>query len=1482
MKKNRSQKKDRSQKSEVRRQKMPGILHSSSFDSHPSSFILHPSARRGSILILVIALLVMLALIGTAFISTTRIDRAAAAQGTANTETDLFSNSVQNLAVNAIVNDMFTTGGLQKPEVYPFTANPFIGYNAVTSPVTSTFLASRVPTGTSALPMWEWISGPLSGGVFEDPTTLATWGGPATTDRYHATVSFTGSNLPALVTASAGKVVAGDADGDGIADCGLVRLGALPGPQFSGVTFYYGVRVIDGNSAVNANTAWTSNNDGDITAGAATQAGPSGMIRNNRLTPASIGLREMLSTSSVSTPSTDEFDFPTTLPPPQSLQLYRFGGSTTNTSNDPGTVASQPPLADYSPTAPATITPTQRRDFAFTSQFDAFWTQLGSRLDYPGYASIPALGGVPATRFQALPMTDTASLAYRFCLVNPSVNSAVSTNPSGAFSTAPSVVERTLHNELYNIPYNPSTTAPPLSANTPAPVPYASYSPNQFANWFNYNFSYKGGAADMPLRALLVTRNPVLNIAPFHTVAPVAPFLDTYSVTTTPEYMTNGALATAPTTGAYVDRGAWASGTTYAQGDLVYYADSAPASGTPTDSRAYVSLTSGNLGKIPDANTPNWRVQQWNATPAKINANTASFEDLWRGYWNVMVNDPSNAANASPFDPPTTVVDGSLTYYGNEITGVYQSHPERMFRSVYRDPVATAGDPFLSSQDMVLIRSAIAAANAEHMRDFSQSAGQNPRTETLKVHTLLLKNNASTAFAGTLQADIFPSGMQPFITEVYVSRDIEWGTSDAERTIGPPGIPDRNPDGYIAVELYNPFNYDIDIQNWRLVLHQRNGAAGKWDNTPAGTVTGWPITFPAGTIIKAHGYLLLENYNPAAPVGARYRPTATGLPPTGDLSTTSHTTPNQLSVVVENDLSRARTYEMALLRPAILTQQASGAFANTTAGVATEVPVDSFDFTNIAPGKVLTNRLPPPNNYPTATSVAAEAFEYYYCRPSGAANPWQCVYPGHYQQGGALNQEMVANSWVPAVYDATVPTTNETNVNDPWIGGINTTDPTKTNISPGGNPGNTYNPTLGFNTASTPTTNDNTISTTAKTFAIQLGGGGTSNVSTVSGFGGPNGLHTYAAGSPEKAPFGNFMREGDLLQIPFIGSYVIYDKAALVPAAAPDGGAVSTTAQALYEVNSVSMDSAFADDTDQADDFEENIGRFCPIIRPTTIGTIDESGATGIANVRYGWATRLFDYLTVTSGQHSPDVAQSTYLTLAGSTATDPQAVPHSSGSAKNNPVVQGDEPPTVEGRVNINTAPYPVLVAIPWASPSNPNAAAINKLIADSIITYRNTNATTLFHNIFELNKIPSFRTNQNDTNPTAPWGKWGTETNGAAAFTAASGTAWKIASNGDFSPMTPANFPGTLAAGSFTNDTSDGVINDFESQFLQLTSVSNLITTRSDTFTVYIVIEGWTNVGTTAAQRVSQRRVAFLVDRTGVTSTNNRVVKITPVPAD
>jgi hypothetical protein len=90
-----------------------------------------------------------------------------------------------------------------------------------------------------------------------------------------------------------------------------------------------------------------------------------------------------------------------------------------------------------------------------------------------------------------------------------------------------------------------------------------------------------------------------------------------------------------------------------------------------------------------------------------------------------------------------------------------------------------------------------------------------------------------------------------------------------------------------------------------------------------------------------------------------------------------------------------------------------------------------------------------------------------------------------------------------------------------------------------------------------------------------------------------------------------------------------------------------------------------------------------------------------------------------------------------------------------------------------------------------------------------------------------------------------------------------------GDFSP-----------SGTTPPNNLDGVRGDYEERNLQLTRISNMITTRSDSFTCYILVQGWRNAETPQAQLVVQRRVGYLMDRSRVTPLTPDAMSIEPFP--
>lgn len=154
-----------------------------------------------------------------------------------------------------------------------------------------------------------------------------------------------------------------------------------------------------------------------------------------------------------------------------------------------------------------------------------------------------------------------------------------------------------------------------------------------------------------------------------------------------------------------------------------------------------------------------------------------------------------------------------------------------------------------------------------------------------------------------------------------------------------------------------------------------------------------------------------------------------------------------------------------------------------------------------------------------------------------------------------------------------------------------------------------------------------------------------------------------------------------------------------------------------------------------------------------------------------------------------------------------------------------------VQGLININTAPWRVLATLPFV----PGDSAQNEAIARAIVTHRRTHGP--YRTLFDLLSVPEFRTPPGlPANPNPAWG--------------------------DFED---------------DNDPPD----DFERRYLMLTRVSNLVTTRSDTFTAYVLVQGWRGSGTSVPELVAERRIAFTLDRNPVTQTQQSLI-LRNIPQD
>jgi hypothetical protein len=168
-----------------------------------------------------------------------------------------------------------------------------------------------------------------------------------------------------------------------------------------------------------------------------------------------IGLQEML--SRFDDPLTGRKDYINEM---TELNEYRLGYKITGTSSsdvggwcdafkdyssrsDPqfqtmiaGTTPVEDPEANTSPNTPVEFgnnnLPTARNDFSFLNQSDAYYMQLGRRLGNPGFNKDSAYTPASSTYFtspaagdpfnyRSFTAADGASLAYRFCMIDPDV-----------------------------------------------------------------------------------------------------------------------------------------------------------------------------------------------------------------------------------------------------------------------------------------------------------------------------------------------------------------------------------------------------------------------------------------------------------------------------------------------------------------------------------------------------------------------------------------------------------------------------------------------------------------------------------------------------------------------------------------------------------------------------------------------------------------------------------------------------------------------------------------------------------------------------------------------------------------------------------------------------------------------------------------------------------------------------------------------------
>ena len=1437
-------------------------------------------SRRGSILIFVVALLVLLAVIGTAYLSTTRTDRYATQQNGYNTEVDLLVDGVLNAAQATVVGDLFG-GGQFRP------VDNAGGYDDWDGPFGASlgdgFLAARVPTlrdpntafGANGANsgVWYATSAPVIGENYSVPGIETGYTGSL--DYYNnrnlvpGRVTVNGVDYPAFYNTNVSPPgvaasfdtnnmkLAADTDGDGIADAGLVR---LPVGRIAGVTYYYAVRIVDHGSAVNVNTAGTMSADYGGT------GNKLGYLTG--FFPSNIGLAEMMLTLN---PSATTYGGGTGL---SATEFDRLNFYRTNTNDGlaygvVGDTANPNPIhADATGKAVADMT------FQYLSQADALEMQLGRRPGNPGFSTLTA-------NFQTYDLSVEAALAYPFGLL-----------------ADPSTTTATFSNQLQkDLPTTVVFSSPNSGTNVIGGD--QKFKPEKTDDWFQASFNYaaemRGNTAAtvqpttfLPPRTLLTTSSPVSNL--------MRPKRGQVGNTLLPPAEM---VATAARTVLNVEQDDYTD--TMGRRRIGYY---------PAD------------GVVP-----------------RVSPNTGSLMDLWVGFWNVMAEGDWTATanvtgtafeqdradylaasgNADFYDPYqgmkfTTAAPGALGAASSPAAPglnlpikpiapqTAEFHPLRMFRNVIRihenastDFTAATNPLRLHARQMVLLRSAIAAANAADLRDVDDAITRLP-VQLPSFGKGQSGNNPS------LEVAVYGHEAQPYLTEFFAQTDTV--ATPAYDLAGTPNIK-----GYVAIEFYNPHPFPIDLSECKFarIARPSDGAAGRnledmeklaatpiiLANAKSNLMMGAAYTLP--TIVPAGGYLVMENYDAttgaASPTRAAYRPRSANLPvtwadPNGQGPIKESVTGPKVNFAFVENLDELLNHEFVLVRPLAATRL----LPRTVAGVTTTptlyyrdaaTPANQADAPTVDPGVNYSDgantpitTIPPTRDAAvdmapldsldvTGLQVPGLAAEgWHYARDTGV-DGWRFVYPGRYDGG----KPMTVGAEEPrqqGILRAVTYTPGMLNLN-PWEPGSDVY------IAP--------DPQISLGAAST-------TATYPQTFPIQL------TTLTDEGMGVPAGTpatslsQTLNSGPLPHYPFGGFARNGDLLKVPFIGSYRIRERNAIsLPNANP---------QIVVEMNAITTDSAFAEDTDTNDDPQptdltpcgsvarEQVGRFAPLRKewvnaPNAVEPLD--GNTNVlyddlydprpaptdyptpagelrSRFRYRWARDLFDYFSVQD-------PQADYLPENYSSPFPGSAVSNQGGTA-NGP---NEKTTPIEGLINLNSAPTKVLEMIAWVpagrdnllidrttDPAKPRLAPgtdqvdDNVDIANVIALYRDGNLNLNiapqgpFTSLYDLYQIPGMAFAQQqllaaDPGPTL----------------------------GDFSPL---------------NGGTDNVRNDFEEQYLILDRVSNFLTLRSDSFTVYVDVQGWRNAGTPQAEMVVERRAVRIVDRSRVAKSGDRPI-VYPIPA-
>ena len=216
-------------------------------------------------------------------------------------------------------------------------------------------------------------------------------------------------------------------------------------------------------------------------------------------------------------------------------------------------------------------------------------------------------------------------------------------------------------------------------------------------------------------------------------------------------------------------------------------------------------------------------------------------------------------------------------------------------------------------------------------------------------------------------------------------------------------------------------------------------------------------------------------------------------------------------------------------------------------------------------------------------------------------------------------------------------------------------------------------------------------------------------------------------------------------------------------------------------------------------------GRFMPI-----------ASGLPVASYANDWRSRIFDYFTVLGNPMSdyfPNMAKESWLN-GGS------VIPVAPLEVKDNDPAVPDYISPVHGLININTADGDVLNMVPWVTNTSGSVdPAANAKAVENILAYRRTNGP--------------FKSTMDVMNVMA-------------------------------TAVTPV-FPQTVAGTNEGNFFAAGPLKTYGDKYNSFIRVSNLITTRSDAFVMYILLQQWQDFGSDKPLLVpnTEQRLMVLIDR-------------------